>query len=257
MSVCRCHPGVRGLHNSFLTLTYSPQQLPKDLSLDVTHWQKFAKRLRKAKGPFRFFHVGEYGDVHLRPHYHALVFGIDFHEDRKVFKRKADGVNLYSSPTLDKLWGLGHASIGVVNSTTAAYVAHYCTKKLRGELGLEQTRRFNPSTGEEWYVRPEYCTMSRRPNGLGAGWLERFRSDVYPSDEIVEDGRRHPVPRYYDSLLERWDPGAFADTKAKRSRAMAALRASTSSSEIEKGLRAREEIARSRLSVVTPRRDVG
>ena len=49
--------------NCFITLTYNDENLPKDGSLDVTHFQKFMKRLRKKHGAgIRFYHCGEYGD---------------------------------------------------------------------------------------------------------------------------------------------------------------------------------------------------
>jgi hypothetical protein len=65
--------------NCFITLTYSPENLPKDGSLDVSHFQKFMKRFRKRFGPgIRFFHCGEYGESLSRPHYHACIFGFDF-----------------------------------------------------------------------------------------------------------------------------------------------------------------------------------
>lgn len=254
MSECRCHPGVRGLHNSFITLTYSPQQLPADLSLDVSHWQKFAKRLRKARGPFRFFHVGEYGDQSLRPHYHALLFGLDFPFDSKIFKN-TPGRELYISDSLTKIWGLGHATWGRVNMETANYVARYCTKKLRGDLGKAQNVRLNLATGEEWTVRPEYSTMSRRP-GLGTRWFKEFKPDVFPSDEVRLDGRRHRPPRFYDSLLEREEAEAYTAVKAKRTRAVVDLRSRSTGDEYEAGLQAREAIAKSRLEIFTTRREI-
>lgn len=38
--------------------------------------------------------------------------------------------------------------------------------------------------------------MSRKP-GIGASWLDRFACDAFPSDFVVVDGRKRPVPRYY------------------------------------------------------------
>jgi hypothetical protein len=45
-------------------LTYDPEHLPEDGSLNVVHFQKFMKRLRDRIKPLkiRFFHCGEYGD---------------------------------------------------------------------------------------------------------------------------------------------------------------------------------------------------
>ena len=74
-----------GLSNSFITLTYNDNNLPHDLSLNHSHFQKFFKRLRKSL-PFktvRYYMCGEYGDEFKRPHYHACIFNHDF-PDREI-----------------------------------------------------------------------------------------------------------------------------------------------------------------------------
>ena len=104
--------------NSFITLTYSPEHVPWDGSLDVRHWQLFAKRLRKELGPFRFLHCGEYGSG-FRPHYHACVFGLDFAGDRRMYKR--DGKSeLFVSPQLESIWGKGFCTVGHLTYESAA-----------------------------------------------------------------------------------------------------------------------------------------
>lgn len=200
--------------NCFVTLTYRPADVPADGSVDVRHWQLFAKRLRKKLGPFRFFHVGEYGEQNYRPHYHACLFGIDFAADRVLVKEHDDD-KLFTSETLESTWGLGFTTIGLLTMKSAAYVARYCIKKATGPAGREKYRRIDVETGEEYHVRPEYLTMSRRP-GLGAGWYDLFSADVFPDDECVADGKKLRPPRYYDGLLEKADPGLFASIKEKR-----------------------------------------
>ena len=147
--------------NCFITLTYRPEDLPADGSVDVRHWQLFAKRLRKRLGPFRFLHVGEYGETNYRPHYHACIFGQDFSADRVLTKEVGDSKH-YTSPTLESVWGHGYTHIGLLTMTSAAYVSRYCVKKLTGPQGKESRRRIDTDTGEEYFVRPEYLTMSRR-----------------------------------------------------------------------------------------------
>lgn len=226
--------GVKVPNNSFITLTYRPDKLPDDLSLDVSHWQKFAKRVRKELGPFRFFHCGEYGDTNLRPHYHACMFGIDFNEDRIELKR-SNGMALYTSPTLERLWGYGMVSIGNLDYESAAYVARYVAKKITGQAAAEHYLRLDESSGEVWAVRPEYCTMSRRP-GIGSTWFDNFMSDVYPADEVVHKGKKHLPPKFYDGRLPEKDLEFF---KAKRR--AAALRRSVDLT--PERLRVREKIA--------------
>lgn len=223
----RTNKSVGGNGNAFITLTYDDEHLPHDHSVDVKHWQDFAKRLRKKIGPFRFFHCGEYGDETLRPHYHACIFGYDFHGDRE-FHKNTDGGRLFTSKLLEETWGQGFALVGEVNWQTAAYVARYCLKKASpptsASLAVQESQvaewvqryqRIDEDTGEEWFVKPEYVTMSRRP-GLGAGWYERFKGDVYPDDFVIHEGRRFRPPRYYDGRLEAEDPQLLETLKNKR-----------------------------------------
>lgn len=205
--------------NCFLTLTYDAKHLPADGSLRKKDWQDFAKRLRKACGPFRYFHCGEYGDANYRPHYHSIVFGLDFADTRVHFVRTG-ATRLFRSPLLEKLWGHGFCTIGDVTFQSAAYVARYCMKKATGPLAEQAYRRVDVITGEEYYVSPEYITMSRRP-GIGAGWYDKFKDDVFPSDEVIFDGKRFRPPKFYDKAYEAEFPGEFLTVRAKRMRAVA------------------------------------
>ncbi len=219
--------------NCFVSLTYSDDFLPIDNSVNVKHWQNFAKRLRKIKGPFRFLHCGEYGDEKKRPHYHACLFGLDFAEDRVVFTQK-DGHILWTSVQLENIWGLGYATIGPLNFDTAAYCAAYTQKKVRGpkihkeknqqRIDYEQQslslvakayQRVDPNTGEITTVKPEYATMSRRP-GLGSKWFAKYQDDVYPDDFVVMKGQKFRPPKYYDQLLEKKNPMLMEKLKTKR-----------------------------------------
>lgn len=196
----RCvHEAELHERNCFVTLTYDQANLPSDQSLNVAHWQRFAKRLRKNVGPFRYFHCGEYGETSLRPHYHAAIFGLDFKDDRQVIRSKPHP--LWRSPTLTKTWGMGHCSVGALTYESAAYVARYVMKKVTGSRAKEHYTRVDTETGEVHQVKPEYVTMSRRP-GLGADWLSAYAEDVYPADEVVHAGRRHRPPRFYDAQLD-------------------------------------------------------
>lgn len=236
----RCvHEAQMHPHNSFITLTYRPKDLPSNGSLDVSHWQRFAKRLRKNVGPFRFLMCGEYGSENGRPHYHACLFGLDFHADRQVL-RKTQRHTLWSSPTLDANWRLGHASIGSLTFQSAAYVARYVMKKVTGKAAADHYTQVDPNTGECWDRKPEFVTMSRRP-GLGTSWFENFKSDVYPADEVVHDGQRFRPPRFYDNML----PEPTLEELKERRRKQAAKHAEDLTPE---RLRARETVAAARLS---------
>lgn len=193
----------------FLTLTYSPENLPPDGTLVLKHFQDFMKRLRERVGiPLRFFHCGEYGTEFSRPHYHCILFGYDF-SDKVKCEETHDGFSLESSKFLEEIWGLGHCRIGSVSFESAAYVARYITKKITGELAHVVYNDIDESTGEILReLRPEYVTMSRRP-GIGHSWFAKFKSDVFPDDFVLvrRGGKmvKVSVPKYYDQLLEKED----------------------------------------------------
>lgn len=239
---------VRCLHEASLyesscmvTLTYDDEHLPLMGSLDRRAVPLFLKRLRKATGPFRYFQVGEYGELTMRPHYHALLFGKDFAD--KVRVNRTEEYPEWTSETLESTWGSGRCLIGSVTFESAAYVARYVTKKVTGRDAVGgHYELVDTSTGEVHALEPEYGTMSRRP-GLGKGWYERFGEGVERHDSVVVRGREAKPPRFYDGLLEERSP--FALWMAKRERELARK----PENETEDRLVAREAVAKSRLTL--------
>lgn len=193
---------VRCLHeaqlheeNCFLTLTLRDEG---DGSVHVEDFQAFMKRLRKRiKRRVSYLHCGEYGENLGRPHYHAALFGYNF-PDRRRWKG-----DLMVSEMLDEIWGLGYCTIGELTFESAAYIARYCTKKITGPKAAHHYTRVL-ETGEIVSIVPEYITMSRRP-GIGKRWLERYHTDVYPSDEVIVRGKQARPPRYYDKEHAKLD----------------------------------------------------
>lgn len=198
----------------FVTLTYADEHLPEDYSVNVRHLQLFMKRLRKWMGHnrCRYFACAEYGDKNLRPHYHLILFGVHF-PDRVLRQRHASGFYGYHSPKLDELWGMGRTDIGDVTLQSAGYVARYVFKKVTGDPAEMHYTRIHPVTGLVWKVQPEFAVMSTRP-GLGSGWYEKFSREVFPSDFVVINGKKRPIPKYYNRLLARteevWEPGQLS-----------------------------------------------
>jgi len=209
--------------NCFITLTYSPKYLPVDGSLNVRHFQLFMKRLRKRFGEgIRFFHCGEYGEKYRRPHYHAIIFNLDFHD--KYLWKENNGYKLYRSPTLEALWPYGHSSVGSATFESAAYVARYILKKVTGDdASNHYVGSVDFDTGECSVLKPEYTTMSRRP-GIASAWFDKFQSDVYPSDTVALRGREMRPPRFYDGRFELTDPEEFESLKVRRKASMEVLK---------------------------------
>jgi len=186
--------------SSFITLTYAPEYLPDFGTLVKQHFSLFMKRLRRAIEPIqiKFFMCGEYGDHGERPHYHALIFGYGF-PDRKLFQEK-NGVSLYTSQLLQKLWPYGFSTCGNISMESAAYVSRYCLKKIKSKNDTPEMDADNFS-GQI----PEFCNMSRggrNGRGLAYNWYIQFSSDVYPCDNVIIKGKLGKPPRYYDKQFE-------------------------------------------------------
>lgn len=200
--------------NNFITLTYDNEHLPKDLSLDKTHLQKFIKRYRKQYGKIRYLACGEYGTQTKRPHYHLIVYGHDW-PDRIPIKKNHQNDIIYTSEKLGKIWTFGHHAVGDVTFESAAYVARYVLDKHTGKNKTDKYWRYNETTGEAWEVAKEFNTMSRRP-GIGKQWYDKYKSDCYPSDNLHLRGQEMRPPKYYDRAYELEQPEVMKTLKKKR-----------------------------------------
>lgn len=213
----RCtHEAKMHKRNCFLTLTYDDEHLPQDHSLDYRHFQLFMKRLRKRfRGSVvRFYMCGEYGENFGRPHYHACIFGIDF-DDKVLISRPDAKHRLFRSSLLESLWGFGFCSIGEVTFDSAAYVARYIMKKVTGDAADGHYRAVDLSTGEIHSRTPEFNHMSLKP-GIGATFYEKYKTDVFPHDYVVVNGRKVSPPKYYFKRLKKADPDAHSEIYARR-----------------------------------------
>ncbi len=208
----RCvHEASMYADNCFITLTYNDVNLPIDGSLEKKDYQDFMKRLRRDVEPrkIRYYHCGEYGDRTRRPHYHAILFNIDFAD--KILFKQVNGQNLYTSKYLEEKWEKGFATVGDVTFESAAYVARYIMKKITGTRARDHYVNADPDTGEINWLEPEYTTMSRGGRGkglggIGASWFEKYESDVYPDDFISMRGKEFKPPKFYDSQYEITEP---------------------------------------------------
>lgn len=229
--------------NCFVTTTYNPENCPPLMSLDKKHLQNFHKKIRNHYGSFRFYACGEYGELNKRPHYHAALFGIGLSsfDDLKRYKKTPQGFWLYTSETLTELWGKGFVVIAAFTAETAGYICQYVTKKITGPKSELNYMRFDSTTGETWQVETEFAIMSRRP-GLGSTWYDKFKTDAFPDDFLVRNGKRIPVPNYYRRKLEKENNAMYSELKLTRK-----IRAKKSSDNTADRLYTREECTLARL----------
>lgn len=178
------HEASQHDRNCFVTLTYADPPPP---SIDKKHLQDFFKRARH-KYDFRYLACGEYGEQTHRPHYHALIFGEDF-LDEKI----AISDSLYTSQPLADLWSHGHVAVAELSMATCCYVAGYVNKK----IGDEDT----------------FALRSTRP-GLGKGWLEKYSDEIRRNGFVVIEGKKIPIPKRYLA----WKEEELIEVKKDRAR---------------------------------------
>nr|AOV86368.1 putative replication protein VP4 [uncultured virus] len=181
---------------SFLTLTYDDENLPPGGQLVKRDLQLFIKRLRKAYGQLRYFAVGEYGDLSLRPHYHAALYGLD-REDMEV---------------VETAWGKGRVSLDDLTVQSAAYICGYVVKKLNKET-------------DEISV-PEFAIMSLKP-GIGAHSVSAIVDAISTREINVPTQLRHadkcfPLGRYMRTKIREAIDYEETDTSREEARVQVA-----------------------------------
>lgn len=170
-------------YSVFVTLTYAPEHVPTNGSLNKRTLQLFLKRIRAAVAPrlIRYYAVGEYGDQSWRPHYHAILFGISPAEEE----------------TIRKCWPFGFIQVGFAEPKSMSYVCSYVVKKMT-----------NPKDSRLLGRAPEFALMSRKP-GIGIGAVDRMvtayqtiqgqaalEKNGWISEAIQTEGRKFPLGRY-------------------------------------------------------------
>jgi len=220
--------GIRSMHEakmrdpyncSFITLTYKKETLPYDCMIFKEEMQDFFKRLRYYTGSnsLSYLYCGEYGGRTRRPHYHAIVFGENFLDKSRTYKIDKRGNRLWNSDLLDAAWqGRGYGVVAKMTFKSALYVARYSLKKegkvkkslarqnaldqlkfltQRDERDIQQYLNCHTDliTGEIVDRQQPFAHSSTRP-ALGLTFIQKYLSDIYPSDSIPIDGYNHRPP---------------------------------------------------------------
>lgn len=164
----------------FVTYTYSEEKLPFSgvfPTLLKSDMQKYFKRLRKQLGKRKimYYQCGEYGDKNGRPHYHAIIFGLDIMSD---------------SAMIVDTWEKGIVDIGVVTTASCRYVAQYIDKKLYGDRAKEEY----DLKGRE---RP-YVVMSK---GIGKKYALENANRLLANGTDTYSGKKVGIPRYYKNII--------------------------------------------------------
>nr|WAE43395.1 MAG: replication initiator protein [Microviridae sp.] len=160
-------------YSSFVTLTYNNENINKEMSLKKRDLQLFFKRLRKTLGKekIKYYACGEYGENFGRPHYHAIIFGIQSNDKR-----------------IKDSWPAGFVRCGSVTYESARYVAGYIQKKYNGKLA------------EEVYGNKER-PFQLQSQGLGKQWALDNETGLIENLGLTINGKKTTMPRYYRKIL--------------------------------------------------------
>jgi len=105
-----------------ITLTYAPRDDLAERIITPSHFQDFIRALRRRGHKVRYMGVGEYGDLHGRVHFHALLF----------FKGKAPTIPHQKNHHIPE-WPHGHVYADWnADEKSCRYVCKYL---LKGEAG--------------------------------------------------------------------------------------------------------------------------
>lgn len=182
--------GVRASHELetskvggiFATLTYNNENIPENYSLKKEHIEIYIKRLRqrifRRKGEkIKYLLAGEYGDLRKRPHYHLIIFNIDF-------ENNLDKIDV------EDCWDYGYVDQQRAEYGNSKYTAGYIYKKYIGKVGEEyykQIKRIPP--------------FQRQSGGIGLLWAIKYKQ-IIESGNILVNGKKKIAPRYYFRKLE-------------------------------------------------------
>lgn len=187
---------------SFITLTYDNEHLPKDYGLDKDELQRFWKRLRinlqrkyhEFAPEIKYYSCGEYGEKekiyfspgskkpHGRPHYHAIVFGLDNYNDehREILKKTWQNCEswLFDKDRGDK------SGMLPITPDRIEYTTGYVQKKLSGDPGREVY-------GE---ATPPFSVCS---NGMGIDFAMKNKERLVTNGYTMLKGHKVGIPRYF------------------------------------------------------------
>lgn len=200
--------------NCFLTLTYDEKKDGYHNDFQYEDIQKFKKRLRQHvwrnfKQRIEVFNVHEYGK-NSKKHWHLVVFNYSPHQepdkkgqpDCRIHSR-SNGIGLYVSSTLSRLWPHGFGTVGDVSEASAMYTAQYVMKDFK-----------------HGYVTSKKKSHSKH-SGIGRPYFLKHFKQILTLGYVPIGGFKLPVPRYFQKLAHKHychfhEPSAFFDTSTRK-----------------------------------------
>lgn len=175
---------------AFVTLTYSPANLPADGCVSLAHMTQWLKRLRFRLQPrrVRYYYLAEYGEERLRPHYHVVLYGFPTCRSTtgETYFAK-DGPERGIKPLcckgceiLYETWGFGRAHSTPFNPVDGG-------KRGSQYLAMYAARRVETVDPLPHELTDEFARWSKRP-GLGSGYVPEILQELKKFGELPADG---------------------------------------------------------------------
>ena len=172
----------------FLTLTYSDENLPQGGKLVKEDYQKFWKRLRKNLDgrKIKYFACGEYGEKSFRPHYHAIVFGMDSRDLHIV----------------QDSWKLGERiQLDPILKGGIEYVTGYVRKKIAIQYQVYRDKGLP-------------FPFQLQSQGLGYAWA-KLNEISLRGNGLTHEGKNIGIPRYYIRKLDLSSDDYYSDLESQ------------------------------------------
>lgn len=188
----------------FCTFTYSNEHLPDNASLERSVHDTFLKRLRSLMkyrygvDKIRYYWCGEYGKERGRPHYHAILFGINSNYKQEV----------------EQCWHKGYAKVcSLINSTKS---------KGKGFGAMRYVVKYTlKDTIHKGYGEERISPFSRKSQGLGKSALKRITNKLQLLQALANginvNGAFYKLSRFLKdkALLEHLTDEEYIDYKAQ------------------------------------------
>lgn len=166
------------------------------------YFTNFIKRLRKKfnNEKLTYFRVAEYGEKTKRPHYHVILWGEDFKNDRKEVELSKSGHTMYESQILSNLWGCGRCVIEDINSNNIIYTAQYTLKKFK-----------NNETEKRYKSKIAFSNRSK----LSVKWVRRNYNNIIKGYLEDKEGKKYKVPESYKKNLKESEKETYKNAYLK------------------------------------------
>ncbi|WGL30924.1 replication initiator protein [Dipodfec virus UOA04_Rod_535] len=175
----------------FLTLTYNDEHLPPDgvskddVALFFNYLHTYCARYGFCNS-WKHICFSEYGTLHARPHYHAIIFGFDFQAEQVIERLLSDkrtksvlshDLSAYRSHAvwllnlfIARVWRKGFVYVKEVDARAFRYVSKYVGKDVT--CGVPDGKN------------PNFYTSSRRFGSIGCFPLEddEFKQMIFTPD---------------------------------------------------------------------------